>query len=133
MSIFSPFYFKGSETGDIPSDFDDHPFSPCPDSPNCIAVSKKYNQNPNELFSLAKRVLENMNPHQIEVNSEEGQLTAVFRIPVFLFKDDFEVVISANDASSTLHIKSSSRVGHGDLGVNRRRVQKFLSLLNNQL
>ncbi len=129
MKITVPFSLKGSEIGDILSDSEDHPFEPCPGSPNCIVVSKSFNITPDKLFPVTSTSLQKMNPFQIKTDSQSLKVKAVFRIPVFLFKDDFQIIITANNASSILHVKSNSRVGHSDLGVNRRRVQKFLSLL----
>lgn len=127
-----PFILKGSETGDIESDTDQHPFAPCSASPNCIIVSKIFQLEAQELYSDTRKALDQMKPHEVEIDSQSLQIKAVFRIPVFLFKDDMAITIT-DEKQSILHIKSSSRVGHGDLGVNRRRVQKLLSLLNNHL
>lgn len=128
----SPFFLKGSETGDLQSDTDQHPFAPCPDSPNCIVVSKSYHHNAENLFSAAHKALAQLKPLETVTDSQSLQIKAVFRIPVFLFKDDMEITVS-DEKKSIIHIKSSSRVGHSDLGVNRRRVQKLLSLINNHL
>lgn len=127
-----PFILKGSETGDIQSDTDQHPFATCPDSPNCIIVSKSYRLEAKELFSATRKALDQMKPIEAEIDSQSLQIKAVFRIPVFLFKDDMAITVS-DENQSILHIKSSSRIGHGDMGVNRRRVQKLLSLLNKHL
>lgn len=133
MKITVPFSLKGSETGDILSDSEEHPFDPCPGSPNCIVVSKSFNITPDKLFSVTSTSLQKMNPFQINTDSESLKVKAVFRILVFLFKDDVYVHISGSESTSVLYIKSKSRTGHSDLGVNRRRVQKILSLVNNQL
>ena len=123
------FYLKGSETGDLDTDITVHPFEPCPDSPNCIVVSKQFAISKKNLFSFVLQSIDEMKPHQSEADSQSLQIKAVFRIPVFFFKDDLKVVITEEKGTSVLHVKSSSRIGHGDLGVNRRRVQKLLSLI----
>lgn len=66
------------------------------------------------------------------MESESRQIDAVFKI--FIYKDDFAVQTEATDESSGfVHIRSSSRTGYSDLGVNRRRVKRFLRLLKKQL
>ena len=68
-----------------------------------------------------------MNPHNIQFDSQSLQIDAVFRIAVFGFKDDVEMFVESTDnQKSMLHIKSASRVGYSDLGVNRRRVKRII-------
>jgi uncharacterized protein (DUF1499 family) len=45
---------------------------------------------------------------------------------MFKFIDDIEILY----IDSTLHYKSSSRVGHSDLGVNRKRINSLIDYLN---
>jgi len=42
-----------------------------------------------------------------------------------LFTDDLHVLVS----DGRLHVRSASRLGYGDLGVNRRRVDRLVELL----
>ena len=123
-------------TGSVPSDFEKqtdqtHPFEPCPSSPNCIIHSVEFDITEADLFSKAQDVIEIMNPYEFSVDVDSFRIDAVFRIPVFGFKDDVEIVVQKTaDAKSVLHIKSASRVGYGDLGVNSRRVKRFFNNLN---
>jgi uncharacterized protein (DUF1499 family) len=50
---------------------------------------------------------------------------ATFRTPVFGFVDDVEIRLDRKAA--VIHIRSASRVGRSDLGVNRRRVDLLRS------
>lgn len=125
----SSFFLKGSKTGDIQSDTNQHPFAPCPASFNCIIVSKSYNLNAEDLFLATRKALDQMKPLETDIDSQSLQIKTVFRIPVFMFKDDMIITVTGAE-QSILHIKSSSRVGRGDLGVNRRRVQKLIFLVN---
>jgi uncharacterized protein (DUF1499 family) len=45
------------------------------------------------------------------------------------FKDDIVIRIAANGRGSRVDVRSVSRVGHGDLGTNARRVAAFLKRL----
>ena len=52
------------------------------------------------------------------------RLRAIDRTAVFRFVDDVEARIDPD--ARLLHVRSASRVGRGDLGVNRRRVTAWL-------
>jgi uncharacterized protein (DUF1499 family) len=56
-------------------------------------------------------------------HSEPAYLHVTFRSALFRFVDDVEFLV--DDAARVLHVRSASRVGSGDFGVNRRRVEKI--------
>lgn len=68
---------------------------------------------------------------ELKTLEEPLRLNAVFR--VFIYKDDFIVLIEEEASASHLHIRSASRVGYSDLGVNRRRVKRFIRKLEKEL
>jgi len=55
------------------------------------------------------------------VTAGETYLHAEFTSAVFRFVDDVEFLL--DDAEKVVHVRSASRVGHSDLGVNRKRVE----------
>ena len=65
-----------------------------------------------------------------EVNiSDIKELNAVFKIPLFGWLDDVVIHIDSDTSNADItfvHIKSSSREGYYDLGVNKRRVNKII-------
>ena len=119
--------------GSTPSDFPEasgiqSPFEPCPDTPNCVIYASEFDLTDDRLFEITRLAVESMNPHKIHVNSQSHQIDAVFRIPVFGFKDDVTIFTEpAGESKSMLHIKSASRVGYSDLGVNRRRIKRIIN------
>jgi uncharacterized protein (DUF1499 family) len=129
MSLFS--FFRGSRPSDLQS-IPEHksPLEPCPDSPNCIIHNAEFGETAEKLFNETVRALETMNPYSLEKDSQTFQINSVFRISLFGFKDDLKAVIRQQDEKSVLFIRSSSREGYSDLGVNRRRVEKLLSRLS---
>ena len=129
MSLFS--FFRGSRPSDLQS-IPEHksPLEPCSDSPNCILHNAEFPVDPEKLFNETVRALESMSPHSLEKDSQRFQINSVFRIRFFGFKDDLKAVIRQQDERSVLYIRSSSREGYSDLGVNRRRVQKLLNRLS---
>lgn len=123
-------------TGSPQSDFQkqtnqQHPFEPCPGSPNCVIHSIEYDISHSELYLLVEKAIKKMDPYELSTDSKTHRIDAVFRIAVFGFKDDVNISVEKLDESrSVLHIKSASRIGYGDLGVNSRRVKRFFNHLN---
>ncbi len=108
-----------------------NPLPPCPDAVfNCVRTSRHKQMPATEAMRLSFEVLEKMGAKELVENRPQKRIDAVFR--VFLFKDDFSIQFQSdplNDSFCHLHIRSSSRFGVFDLGVNRRRVLRFLELL----
>lgn len=129
-----PLLFRGSLSSDFESNSEiSHPFKPCPGTPNCIIHSASFNTDTGSLFQVCSDTICEMNPYKLDESSQSLQIKAVFRIPVFRFRDDVKIAIASDPTGSILHIRSSSRVGHSDLGVNRRRVQRILKSINEKL
>ena len=76
----------------------------------------------NRQSTLAKirRIVEAM-PGARVVTSEPDYLYAQFTTPLMKFVDDTEFWF--DPASSVVQLRSASRVGHGDRGLNRARVE----------
>jgi uncharacterized protein (DUF1499 family) len=55
------------------------------------------------------------------VDETEDTLHAEATSLVFRFVDDINVILDAD--AGLIHIRSASRVGYGDFGVNRKRVE----------
>lgn len=55
------------------------------------------------------------------ITVEETYLYAEFRSKTLGYVDDFEARVDAQ--ASVIHVRSASRLGHGDRGVNRSRVE----------
>lgn len=136
LNLIGP--FKGSSSSDFPDEFqpdESNPLPMCPGSPNCVRLSVDYNTSSNTLFTAIRNVLEEMGASEIEQDSQSLQFNSVFEVSMFGFLDDLKIALTDHNESdgSVLHLLGQSRVGHGDLGVNRRRVSKFLKLLESNL
>ncbi|WP_269619346.1 DUF1499 domain-containing protein [Zhongshania sp. BJYM1] len=59
---------------------------------------------------------------------ERGHIEAIERSFWFGFTDDIVIRISETSSGSMVDIRSASRVGEGDLGVNARRIRQFTQL-----
>ncbi len=105
---------------------------PCPDSPNCVS-SQATNKDqqvdpivftlpPQQALARLKQVLAAM-PRTRIVKEEGGYLHAEVRSFLFRFVDDIEFLVDSEQ--SLIHVRSASRTGHSDFGVNRRRVERI--------
>ena len=108
-----------------------NPLAPCPGTPNCERESRPFpNRTPDALFERAQDALGNLGPVELTLrDGDERGVDAVFRVAL-IFKDDVAVAVTPGDGGgAVLHIRSASRVGKSDLGVNRRRVKRFFRAL----
>lgn len=110
-------------------------FRPCPDSPNCVSSMAKDGSHAvqpfaysgitmNESRASIVNILENTRRCRI-ITLEERYIHAEFRSLVFRFVDDVEFFFPEDE--SIVHVKSASRLGYSDFGVNRRRVEEIRS------
>jgi uncharacterized protein (DUF1499 family) len=81
---------------------------------------------PEKAWSNLKETLHEMGGKIQE--DREGYLWATFTSRVFRFVDDVEFRMVSTDGM--IHVRSGSRVGYSDLGVNRRRVEKLRALFD---
>jgi len=107
---------------------------PCPDKPNCVS-SKADDEHAIAPFQLKpnqpvnqQRLLEVLNrlDNNIAVIHDENHIHAEITSRVFGFVDDLDLIISMEQ--QLIHVRSASRTGYYDFGVNRRRVEKLRSL-----
>lgn len=103
--------------------------APCPKSPNCVSTEAtdahhiepfRYSSSRDEAKQRLLEILRSM-PRTTIVSSAGEIIRAEFRTRIFRFVDDG--VFAIDDATKTVRFRSASRVGHSDLGVNRRRME----------
>jgi uncharacterized protein (DUF1499 family) len=75
---------------------------------------------PEEALQKLKELVAGMPRTRILV-ADDNYLHAEFRSRVFGFVDDVEFLIDAEQRQ--IHFRSASRVGHSDLGANRKRME----------
>ncbi|MGE5238185.1 MAG: DUF1499 domain-containing protein [Chloroflexota bacterium] len=103
--------------------------APCPASPNCVsslAEEKRQRVDPlpvrrstAESLAVLRGVIAAM-PRATVVAANEHTLHAEFR-SLLGFIDDVTCMI--DEDGGVIHIRSASRTGYWDVGVNRRRVE----------
>lgn len=80
-----------------------------------------------EALAAARRAVERM-PRAIVVRAEENYLHAEFKSKILGFVDDVEFTF--DQAAGLLHVRSASRLGRRDFGVNRKRVEALRARLS---
>lgn len=88
-----------------------------------------------EAFDRALQAARQMPWEQIVTQDKEaGIIEAVDKLPWFGFKDDIVIRVDSVDISgqkSKIDVRSVSRIGRGDIGVNAQRIRDYLEAVNN--
>jgi len=111
----------------------DNPLEPCPPSPNCFRITLAYNIPVDEMLKQSKTILKDMGATEINFNPNRHRLEAIFTIWLFRFKDDVVLQAEQSDEKNYLYIRSASRKGYSDLGVNRHRISTFIKRLEKSM
>jgi len=113
--------------------------APCPSSPNCVSSDAPDSAHSVSPFRLdtpasdawrAARDLVATLPRTRIVHETSDYLNAECRSALFGFVDDLELHLRAADG--IIAVRSASRVGYSDLGVNRRRVDGLRAALTDR-
>ncbi|NJR51220.1 MAG: DUF1499 domain-containing protein [Leptolyngbyaceae cyanobacterium CSU_1_3] len=110
--------------------------SPCPNTPNCVCsqggdaehsvAPLSYGSDPETAIATLKRVIQSFPKTQIITESSD-YLYAEFTSALMGFVDDVEFFLDRT--ANVIHIRSASRLGKSDLGVNRKRVEQIRTKL----
>ena len=118
----------------------DGKLSECPDSPNCVSsqtVKKGHTIDPLSYkgsYSEAKQALLSVIsslPRTKIIVDNDRYIHVTFTSRLMRFVDDVEFLF--DDTNKQIHVRSASRVGYSDMGVNRKRVENLRKLLNERL
>jgi uncharacterized protein (DUF1499 family) len=108
---------------------------PCPASPNCVC-SEEHSQSSEQhavapikaRYGAWKKLTAIITEQGGVIQQDNGSyLHATFTSPVFRYVDDVELRLDADQG--LIHIRSASRVGRSDFGVNRKRVKDIVLAL----
>ena len=97
--------------------------SPCLNPLNCVFFQKEF-ENVDSSFSRLVAIAKKM-PRTKVLKNTDSYWKGVCRSLIFRFPDDLEILKIGNK----IQIKSASRYGGGDLGVNGKRVGRLLTEL----
>ena len=112
---------------------------PCPASPNCVssdAPDTAHSVAPFQLvvpstdgWRAARAAIDGL-PRTKIITSTDDYLHAECSSAVFGFVDDLELHLRRGE--NLIAVRSAARLGHGDFGVNRKRVEQLRALLLRQ-
>lgn len=103
--------------------------TPCPNSPNCVNSQETgrsavaplaFSDSVPSAFARLQRIVASL-PRTRVVEATDSYLHAEVKSRIFGFVDDIEFLI--DPLASQVHVRSASRVGYSDFGVNRARVE----------
>jgi uncharacterized protein (DUF1499 family) len=109
----------------------DGKLAPCPDTPNCVSSMASdeehamepwpYTGTTEEAHARLMLILRLL-PDVKVVAEDKTYIGAEFRVGQ-IFMDDVEFLIDPQNR--LVHFRSASRIGRGDFGVNRKRMQRI--------
>lgn len=126
--IASLFSFSGTRPSNL--GIEDGKFAPCPNTPNCVSSQSidalhqiepfSYSDDPETAFKQIQTILENTENAAI-ITAEPNYIYAEFTSPLMGFVDDVEFYL--DEQETLIQVRSASRLGESDLGVNRKRIE----------
>ena len=111
----------------------------CPTTPNCVNSQIKDSKHfiepilitatPPDAKTYILKILNELNKSKI-IEVEDNYIRAEFTSKIFRFVDDVEFYFpDTKSPELVIHVRSASRVGYSDLGVNRKRIEQIRSKL----
>ncbi|MCL6435805.1 MAG: DUF1499 domain-containing protein [Leptolyngbyaceae cyanobacterium HOT.MB2.61] len=104
--------------------------APCPGTPNCVCsydqdgqhaiAPLSYTSSPAEAMAALKQIIQSIERTNIITESSD-YLYAEFTSKLMGFVDDVEFYF--DPSAKVIQVRSASRLGQSDLGVNRKRVE----------
>jgi len=109
----------------------------CPGTSNCVNSKSldaehkitplTYTSSAEDAFNTLKTVVQSFKQSAI-AQETDNYLYAEFTIPVVGFVDDVEFLLDKD--AQVIHVRSASRLGESDLGVNRKRIETIRAKFN---
>ena len=117
----------------------DSGLAPCPSSPNCVSSDASGGSHhvaplqlavaPSEAWRSVREAVSEL-PRSRIVKETPDYLHVECRSALFGFVDDLELQLRPTE--EIVAVRSASRLGHSDLGVNRRRVEALRAALSSR-
>jgi uncharacterized protein (DUF1499 family) len=108
----------------------------CPTNPNCVSSQSQdsshaiapfyYGSSPDAAFEALKATIATL-PEAKIINESNSYLYAEFTSALMGFVDDVEFYL--DEGSGVIQVRSASRLGDSDLGVNRKRIEAIRAKL----
>ena len=103
----------------------------CPGTPNCVCSQSedpqfKIEPLPSVMIADLKTIVENLEGTTI-IEATDNYLYAEFKSKLMGYVDDVEFYRDTD--ANVVQVRSASRIGKSDLGVNRKRIEEIRSQL----
>ncbi|WP_299323187.1 DUF1499 domain-containing protein [Parasphingopyxis sp.] len=125
LAVGALFYLgQTSQNGEAPGLIDGQ-LAPCPSSPNCVSSEagatgeQQVDPLPVGAWDALPGAIADM--EGTITSQDETYLAAEFTASIFSFVDDVEFRL----AEDGVHVRSASRVGYSDMGVNSERIAEI--------
>lgn len=138
VQIASIFSFSGEQPKNL--GVKNGNLSKCPQTPNCVSSQSKdvthkvepltYNSSQKEAFNQLKNIIKGTDDAEM-IEASRNYLYAQYTSRIMGFVDDVEFYLEPNE--KVIHVRSASRIGESDLGVNRRRVERIREQFQKEL
>jgi uncharacterized protein (DUF1499 family) len=115
--------------------------APCKRTPNCVSSQADsadaehyiapiaFKGTAAQAMAAVRRAIESMERSTI-VHEEPGYTYAEFRSKLLGYVDDVELLY--DEKAGVFHVRSASRLGRRDIGVNRKRVEEIRRLVTSR-
>jgi len=132
LAVIMGMLFLAQCGGKVPNTLgvSDGRLSPCPESPNCVSSQSDdpahrveplvFDGSATDARKILVDVIDSMKRTRL-VEVTDTYIHAEFTSKIFRFVDDVEFLI--DEENSLIHVRSASRKGHSDMGVNKKRVE----------
>jgi len=110
----------------------------CPSSPNCVSTMASDNHaikpfvlltnTPFDMLALSNAIQQL--DSRITINWQDNHLHAEISSRFLGFIDDLHLIVDQD--KQRIHVRSASRLGYYDFGVNRKRVTKLRNILTKE-
>lgn len=136
--LASLFHFSGTRPSDL--GVKNGRLVPCPATPNCVnsqtadaghtIAPLRYDAKPEEAFAQLKQVVQ-AQPRTEVIKATDSYLYAEATSAIMGFVDDVEFYLDRE--AGVIQVRSASRLGESDLGVNRQRIETIRADLQKAL
>lgn len=108
--------------------------APCKRSPNCVSSQADPADREHHIAPIPfrgsmgelRKAVESMERSTV-ISAERNYLYAEYRTKLLRYVDDLELYY--DEAAGLVHVRSASRLGRRDFGVNRKRVEALRSII----
>lgn len=127
IAIVVYFFYQGyvSKSGTAPG-LVNGALTACPDKPNCAVTELSLDQQQADALGRLANIIINTGG-VVQMRSDQ-YLSAIYSSSIFGFVDDVEAHL--DQGKGVLKLRSASRVGHSDLGVNQKRLDTLTEAWN---